>query len=355
MTDSHTFTLGNLHLDDLPPDRRDLAEREVRGMVAPFVRLADKLDLVQDVELEVVLTDDMGLHVDRIQASYGKASSSPYNPVRNTVAAQGITLTDPKHPPLRVSIVLNQDGWTKDDGYEVILRAYLFLHECGHVLQQARGTGADWKRWDRPVQTHEETVRRAAWILWDEFDADLTADNMCRGFVLKDDQGNPVGPGEHLSDSFAGSVADLLDRLCNFVVDEVQAYRCNRRSLEGLYDDAASLIGELLLVLAHLAALCVGMKKVKELKAVLATLRGFDEYIGDDFQTFLEALAEDSGRTAEPELARICNTVFERVGLEIEDQPQGLYVRVFEPVFCCDRDADDSKEEESVDDSDAFE
>ncbi len=116
MTAARTFTLSNLRIDDLPSDRRELAEREIRGMAAPFVRLADKLDLTQDVELDVVLTDDMGPHVDRIQASYGKASSSPYSPVRNTVAAQGITLTDPNGPPLRISIVLNQDAWTKDDG-----------------------------------------------------------------------------------------------------------------------------------------------------------------------------------------------------------------------------------------------
>jgi len=306
MTDSHTFRLGNLHLDDLPHDRRELAEREIRGMVAPFVRLADNLDLVQDVELDVILTGDMGPHVDRIQASYGNISSSPYNPVRNSVAARGITLTDTRRPLLRASIVLDQDAWAIDAGYEVVLRAYLFLHECGHVLQQARGTGADWHRWASSARTHEETVRRVAWIIWDEFDADLTADSMCRGFVLKDDQGNPVGPGEYLANSFAGSVADLLKRLCTFVIDEVQAYRCHRRSLDGLYDKAASMIGELLLVLAHLAALCVGMKKVEELKSVLATLRGFREYIGDDFQAFLETLAENSSQAAEPELVRIC-------------------------------------------------
>jgi len=343
MTDSRTFRLGNLNLDDLPHDRRELAESEIRGMVAPFVHLADKLDLVQDVELDVILTDDMGPHVDRIKACYGNTSSSPYNPVRNTVAARGITLTDARRPPLRASIVLDHYAWTKDAGYEVVLRAYLFLHECGHVLQQARGTGADWQCCASPARTHKETVRRAAWIIWDEFDADLTADSMCRGFFLKDDHRNPVGPGEHLADSFTGSAADLLKRLCIFVIDEIQAYRCHRRSLDGLYDEAASMIGELLLVLAHLAALCVGMKKVEELKGVLPTLRGFREYIGDDFQAFLETLAQDSSHAAEPELVRICNAVLERVGLEIEDQPQGLYVHVFEPVFCSDPDPGDSE------------
>jgi hypothetical protein len=352
MIDSRTFRLGNLHLDDLSHDRGDLAEREIRGMVAPFVRLSDKLDLVQDVELDVILTDDMGPHVNRIKAGYGNTSSSPYNPVRNTVAARGITLTDPRRPPLRASIVLDQDAWTKDGGYEVVLRAYLFLHECGHVLQQARGTGAaDWQHWASPARTHEETVRRAAWIIWDEFDADLTADSMCRSFVLKDHQGNPVGPGEHLADSFARSARDLLKRLCTFVINEVQAYRCHRRSLKGLYENAASMIGELLLVLAHLSALCIGMKKVEELKNELATLRGFCEYIADDFQSFLEALAENSSHAAEPELVRICNAVFDRVGLEIEDQPQGLYIHVFEPVFCYDSDPDDSEDEDFVDDS----
>jgi hypothetical protein len=291
----------------------------------------------------------MGPYVDRIQASYGKPSSLPYNPMRNTVAARGITLTDTKHAPIRASIVLDQDPWTKDSGFDVVLRAYLLLHECAHALQQALGTAANWE--PDPARTYKETVRYAAGIIWDEFHADLVADRMCRGLVLKDNEGHPVGPGEHLADLFKGSAADLLARLCTFVVEEVQAYRCYRRSLDGLYEQAASLIGELLLALAHLVALCVGMKKVEELRTAVADLRGFREYIGDDFQAFLKTLIEDPFPTAEPELVRICNAVFERVGLEIEDQQQGIWVHVFEPVFCSNPGPGGSEDEVRVDDS----
>jgi len=119
VTDIRTFKLKDLRLDDLPPDRRHLAEGEIRGMLGHFERLGDQLNLEHDVELDVVLAEDIAPHVDRIGQSYGKASAGPYSPTRNTVAAQGITLTHPNAPPLRTSVVLDQETWTRDDGESV--------------------------------------------------------------------------------------------------------------------------------------------------------------------------------------------------------------------------------------------
>lgn len=345
-TNLHSFTLRKLYLDELPRENRDLAEREIRGVLEHFERLADKLELEQDVQLDVILTGDMGPHVDRIERSYGKAPVGLYQPIRNTVVAQGITLTDPAEPPLRASVILNQESWTKDDGESVAIRAYLLLHEIGHVLQQARGTGADWKRAGETAATYEEQVRREARILWDEFDADIVADQICRDFLLRNDEGKPIGAGEFFVNRFAGSAADLLERLCAFVHEDVEAHRLDLGPLDPLYPTAFGLLRELLRVLAHTVALCVGMQSAKDLTTSLEALRGFNEYIAEDWQAFLDALAENSGQKAEPELARIWNAIMDRLGLEIEDLPDGRqYVHVFEPVFCCDSAVDDGPDD----------
>jgi len=237
--------------------------------------------------------------------------------------------------------------------YSTALRAYLLLHEVGHILQQARGTGVDWKRSVDSATTNEEQVRREVRILWDEYDADLTADGICRGFLLRTDEGKPIGAGEFLLNGFAGCAADLLGRLCNFVEDEVRAYQLHLGPLAPLYPSAFTLLRELFRVLAHTAALCVGMDPQPELTKSLKAIRGFDEFIAEDWRTFLDALAMDSSQTAEPELSRIWNAAMERLGLEIEDLPEGgQYIHVFDPVFCCDSDeAEDGEEGEPPEDS----
>ncbi len=342
MTDKHSFNLTSLHLEDLPGDRRHLAEHEIRSMIGHFERRAIQFGLEEDVILNVVLTQDIEPHVNRISESYGKVSKEPFSPNRNTVAVYGITLTHPQSPPLRASVVLNQEIWTKDDGESVAVRVYLLLHELGHVLQQVQGTGASWRRSEHLATTNEEQVRREGRILWDEFDADIVADQICRDFLLRTDEGKPIGAGDFLVKGFVRCAADLLERICKFVVDDVHAYRCHLGPLEHLYPTSFALIQELLRILAHTAALCVGMQVVEDLTEILRALRGFNEYIGDDWQAFFDALTEESGHAAESELARIWDGVMGRIGLEIEDMPDGQqYVHVFEPVFCCDSDAED--------------
>ena len=58
-TDSRTFTLRALQLDELPPDRRDMTEREIRGMLRGVQLSAYSLGLQQDVELDVVLAAEV--------------------------------------------------------------------------------------------------------------------------------------------------------------------------------------------------------------------------------------------------------------------------------------------------------
>ena len=57
---SREFEMKSVSVEELPTDRRDAAEQEMRRIVNLFEPRADKLGLVEDVELVVVLAGDGG-------------------------------------------------------------------------------------------------------------------------------------------------------------------------------------------------------------------------------------------------------------------------------------------------------
>lgn len=136
----HLFKLNALDLSCISANRFDVVEKELRTVIGMFERAGLGLKLKHDVQLTVHLTDQMGKCVDFVCKKYGKKSSAPFNPLRNTVDAKGVTIYHPKCPPLRTSIVLNQDSWTRDDHESVFTRTYLIIHEIEHVLRRARKT-----------------------------------------------------------------------------------------------------------------------------------------------------------------------------------------------------------------------
>lgn len=330
----HRIRLTSIDVEGADRELAERAQAEVRTVLGPI--LAVDLDLIQDVELSIVLAERMGDTVDRVMATYGKAAAAPYQQDRAAVRAAGIVITGPRRPPVIATIVYDIDPWTRDTPEDTAIRVYMLGHELGHVLQQGRGTGLTWERTPDEVRTHALEVRRAAQVMRDEFDADITADSVCK-LCLRGDDGQPVPPAALFGHRYIEAAQELLAACCKFASGELQKYRVFAVGLEDLYPKAGPLVGELMLVLTHAAALYAGAGDVGPLREALDDCPGFAEYFADDWKAFLRAIAQEDPEEGEAELVRIAEAVLERLGLVVEDtEGGGLYVHVQEPVLCED-------------------
>lgn len=332
---THFFKLDALYLSRLPVDRVDVVEKELRVAIGMFEKEGVRLELKHDVYLSVYLSDQMGTCVDHVKKEYGENSTTQYNPVRNSVAAQGVTLCHPKCPPLRASIVLDQDSWTRDDGESVFTRTYLIMHEIEHVLQHARETdAARCYKWGGSNVTHAESVQRLAAALRDEFAADINALSYCK-LMLQSDEGQSILPSEIMGPRFVGSAHQLLKKLCDFAKHDLQIYRETGIGLEELHPKVAPLINELFFVLTHAAAMYACDMQTDLFRSRLEEAPGFTGCPAEDWDDFLSALVDKESVTAEAEIVRILEAVLSYTGLRIEDLPDGnIYVHVYEPVIC---------------------
>jgi hypothetical protein len=325
---------------ELPEGRREQAVQEIRGVLGLFEQSAADLNLDQDIQVDILLVENLDPHVDRIMQVHGRFDTvGPYRSIRNTVAAYAITLRDPRHASVRASIVVNQGGWLTDHGHSVLLRVGILVHEIAHLLQQAQGRASDLRRGREPCRSHDDSIRFAAQILWEEFDADIVADRVCR-LLCKTADGTPIGYADVNRYGLIESVETLLSALCDFARDQVQHYRIQHSGLEELYPRASSLLGELFLVLAHAAAQFHSLGAADELTTLLKTKRGFEVYVGEDWERFVSELRDSDGALeAVDGIATLLNNAFARVGLQIEDYPDGgMFVHVSAPLFCSDPD-----------------
>ncbi|MDO9530176.1 MAG: hypothetical protein Q7J27_13605 [Syntrophales bacterium] len=277
----------------------------------------------------------MGTCVDHVCESYGKEITAPYKSMRNTVTVQGVVLYHPKCPPLRASIVLDQNSWTRDDGESVLIRTYLITHEIEHVLQNARETDPIQRyNWDPSNVTHAERVQRLAAALRDEFIVDINALSQCKK-ILRSGKDKTILPSQIMGPRFVGSAHQLLKKLCDFAKRDLQTYRETSVGLDELYPRVAPLIGELFSVLTHSAAIYTHDNRMNIFRSGMEEAPEFTGYLAEDLEDFLLALVNNDSVTAELEIVRILEVVLGYTGLRIEDLPDGnLYIHVHAPVIC---------------------
>lgn len=327
---THCLRLTSTTLEGLDGARQRAVEAELQALI-PALEQAD-LNLAHPVDLHVVITDSMEQHVDRIRKQHGAVDAAPYDRTRLTVSATGITLVAPNRPPLSCHVILAVDAWAASDVESLALRNYLLCHELGHVLQHGQGRGIDYRQ---RSSSNEEEMLRTAKIIREEFDADSTADALCR-LMLRDDQGKAFGPGHLLAPQFASASLDILTKLCDFAL-EVQRYReiGTDELLDRLYRNAGPLLGETVLLLTHTIALYLSARDLAPLSEQLAKSPGFKCYIEPDWNDFLEDLVSKDEGAAERRISEFLGNVLYRLGLRIEDRPgQAPYVHVHEPIFC---------------------
>ena len=331
MSMSHKrLTLLTTLVEGFDGPRHDQITAELRKVISPL-ESAD-LGLVHDVMLHIVLSDRMEHHVDRIREDHGSAGSTSYRRARRTVSASGITLVSPNRPPVVASIVLASEPWATDFPQNVLLRVYLLCHELGHVLQRGRGSGLDYSM---PSLTNAEEMRRAAVVIREEFDADRTADGLCK-LLLRDDAGNALDAGSIMGPEFCGAAISILGDFCSFA-RRVRDYRVTGIGLDELYQTVGALVGEALLIVTHAVALYAGAGKLPDFEQVIRTCNGFALYVAPDWDNFLMSLVESDDAVAELRLVRIIEAILHRLGLRIEDRPGAHpFVHVHEPLICPD-------------------
>lgn len=334
---SCSITLKSIVVSGTDEPHQQAIEAEIRTILEALIK--NDLDLCDDVQLSIIVTDQMEAAVDRTTAEYGRVVSAPYQQNRNSVRVAGIVVSSPQRPPVLATIILDIDPWMSSSGEEVAIRTYLVGHEFGHVLQHGRRIGLDWSQPPIKHRTYSSELARAATIIRDEFDADITASSVCKLF-LQDEHGNEVLPASFFGYRFAGSAQDLLNQLCQFATVDVQGYRESSNGLNDLYLKIIPLLGELLVVLAHGAALYATANEVESFVSILEECPGFSEYIEPDWKSFIGALCEEGDEACEKEIVRIAEAVLNRLGLIVEDMADGnMYIHVHEPVFCADCDA----------------
>ena len=329
------FNLLGISVSELPAERIERSTAEVHGLLQSFSEIVATVGVQYDIELDLLIVESLEPHVDRIMTDHGRLEMvGPYRSGRQTVAAQAITLRDPRHSHVRATIVMNRLFWLADIGDSVLTRVHLLTHELGHVLQQARGI-SDWRRARQPITTHAENIRRAALILWEEYDADRFSYCFCRAVCRTADAG-PLSFVNAFGRGMLNSGTELLDRLCVFVGNDVQGYRRTGKGLETLYPKGISILGELLLVLSHAAAAYSVEESLEDLTTALSAQRGFSAYLSEDWDAFLSALGDcDRATEAEGGLSLLIDRVISRTGLEIQDLPDGgMYIHVTAPTIC---------------------
>jgi hypothetical protein len=329
---SHRFTLTGVSADDLPPERQEQALSEVRFISQVFEAVWEQVEPLHDVELDVALVENLDERVDRVMTEHGRFETvGPYRSARNAVVAHAITLRDPRQAHVRATIVMNHVYWLLDGAEPSVWRTQMLAHELGHVRQQACGTSADWRRHHGPPASHDDNLRRAALVLWEEFGADVFSFPICKA-MFRDENEKPIPCAPLFGMSFVETACTLLDRLCVFTRDVVGADGVGARAL---YIKGASLLGESLLTLAHAAAAFHVDDRLAEMTATLNRHRGFRAYLADIWEPFLTQLRKtETAAAAEEPLIELMDRALRRLGLVIANPLQGFRVALVPPVLC---------------------
>jgi hypothetical protein len=307
-------------------------ERFTSFMVDLTAESVQELGLSSDAHLRVVAAADFNAAVDSISREFGIVASTPYEAVKHTVQAGGITLwSRDARVPMEFAIVLNPDTCGGHNGIDLVTRCYILSHEFGHVLIEASRLQDEQRVLSQTIEDQLEDFARR---IIDEVRADRIADSGCR-CILRTDEGEPPSLCELLGVPLLGTTATLLERLCLFASEHVQIYRVFHTGFENLWPLGSSLVGELATVLAHLVTHYEREERLPELTEKAKTLGGFDAYLAGDWQELLTCLTAAERNVGMERLPKILLNIFHRVGLEPEDQPDGtLFVHVHEPNFC---------------------
>lgn len=307
------------------------AESEIRSLLTPFERVP--LDLDGDVALSVLVTDRMEEHVDRIRRDHG-SQAAPYQRQREGGEAGGLVLTAPGGPPFATTIVLHNSFWSHSDGQATVDRVYMLAFMFAHVIDRRQRPNAEGDLQDDERRTHAEAVRSAARVVVDAFDAHCTAVDLCRLWLSSAD-GTPLRFSEMYGASPVGSAHELGEKLSVFATIDVQFYRVTAVGLEDLYPRVGPMLGQTMLVLVHALALFAADDRVDVLMEALALSPGFKAYILPDADALRAAIGAADKSEREAGVVAVLERTLQRLGLRIEDQPEGgLYVHVAEPVLC---------------------
>lgn len=333
----NTFEFLGVLARELPDERSTAAQREVSVIATAVVNAIAALEPPPErgLRLEVILASDIEPHVDAMNVRFGKPDGQPYKAKGEAGQAEGIAVFGGAAPdPVQVVLIINHEKWLADDARSLTLRWFLTFHELMHVVQRVHGDGANHEEFDVETSTYEENVQYQARVAYDEYEADLKADGLCRQFLSADGVG--VGGSEYLLNEYAGAVATILERVGQFVSAEVVPYRyMSIGSFEQLGSKAHLLLRELFRLLAHSVGLAQAVDSFDGLTKALEPLVGFAEYIGEDWSAFVDALQSGSGDAAEPELSRVWNAILKRMGFIFDNTDEGqLHIHVVDPVLC---------------------
>lgn len=330
-TDGRRISLLSFIVEGMDVDLAAKAEQEVRRLLAPFI--GSPLELNNDTELAIVITDRMAEHVDRIEKEHGRQRATPYQREKAAVIASGIVLTAPGHSPSRKAIVFAHTLWTRPDGGALAERFYMVGYLLAHVLREAREERPPSQPPAPAVRQYTESVRATAEVVTEAFDADWTAIELCRHWLTTTDE-STLRLSEIFGERFVAAVHDLGEKLSVFAAIDVQLYRVTDVGLDELCPRVCPLLAEAMVVFAHALALFAADDRVASLKESLALSPGFKAYILPEEAAIRNAIAAEQQEDRIDGIVAAFDRILLRLGLRIEDLPDGdVYVHVVEPVM----------------------
>ena len=210
------------------------------------------------------------------------------------------------------------------------------LHELIHVLREERHLERlGEEEYTADGDTRERWVDGWACLLIDEFDVDRLVDVIVSGLATKDD-GHPWSLRE-LDEAqgldWVHGLLDSLNRLPQFVDEEVWKFRTRQIRIDELAISVIPYIKDVLRLLSHTAARYMGTDRwpgiVERIKEASASQRFLREHLDiilthfDDAQLPLEESIRIVGQAVEG--------IFHNCGVGFRTVPEGVYISVREP------------------------
>jgi hypothetical protein len=332
------IVVTGVRIDGLDAQCAEQFKQFTSFVVKTTAEWVQEFELPSDVHLRVIASQDFNAAVDSVSRELGNVASTPYEAVKHTVQAGGITIwSRDGRVPAEFAIILNPGTCGGHRGSDLVTRCYLLTHEFGHVIIEASRLHEEPPVLSATAQSQLEHCSRR---MLDEIRADRYASLACR-CLLRTDGGEPPSLCELLGAPLVETTAALLERLCRFSLEQVQVYRVFHTGFDELWPLGGSLVGEMAVVVAHLVAHYEADDRIPELTENVKSLRGFDAYLAEDWDELLKCLTAEGRELGTERLPQILLNILSRIGIEPEDLPDGrLYVHVHEPNFCLEEGED---------------
>ena len=322
-----------IEVPGIPPELQSTAKEDISRVLAAIATVADKQGmqfLLDKVRITDRFEEDVNLLLNE------RSGLTGYVAARRNAHAIGKTL------------------WTRSDqgdlGFVVIIDARQIgpwalsnawclttvLHELNHVLREERHLQRlGEEEYTANGDTRERRLDGWACLLLDEFDVDRLVDVMVGALASKED-GQPCSLRE-LDEAqgldWVNGLVDGLNRLPQFVDEEVWKFRTRQIGINDLDTAVVPYVKDLLRLLSHTAARYMGTDLWPDIVERIRETEAVQRFMKEHLDTILAHLddAEPPLEDSVKAVGQAVEGIFHNCGLRFQTVPEGVYISVSAP------------------------